>query len=171
MVPNPAYPIHPYGFVLAGADVRHVPIGPGIDFFEELSFEMLFGFERLGLLGETIETAVPFDRDRTGLMVGEGAGFLMLEDLKSAEGRGAGILGEICGYGTAFDPNRGQNAAQLQKWVSDFHVENEVNPKGVLIINGYRSTPLHLRDQPVFPNQMIDYCKKMYKHYSQPLIF
>ncbi len=36
LIPNPAYPIHPYGFVLAGADVRHVPIGPGIDFFEEL---------------------------------------------------------------------------------------------------------------------------------------
>ncbi len=36
LVPNPAYPIHPYGFVLAGADIRHVPIGPGIDFFAEL---------------------------------------------------------------------------------------------------------------------------------------
>ncbi|MEQ8495735.1 MAG: alanine transaminase [Gammaproteobacteria bacterium] len=36
LVPNPAYPIHPWGFVLAGADIRHVPIGPGIDFFEEL---------------------------------------------------------------------------------------------------------------------------------------
>ena len=36
LVPNPAYPIHTYGFVLAGADVRHVPIGPGFDFFEEL---------------------------------------------------------------------------------------------------------------------------------------
>ncbi len=36
LVPNPAYPIHPYGFVIAGADIRHVPIGPGIDFFEEL---------------------------------------------------------------------------------------------------------------------------------------
>ena len=36
LVPNPAYPIHPFGFVMAGADVRHVPIGPGIDFFEEL---------------------------------------------------------------------------------------------------------------------------------------
>lgn len=36
LVPNPAYPIHPYGFILAGADVRHVPIGPGIDFFAEL---------------------------------------------------------------------------------------------------------------------------------------
>ena len=36
LVPNPAYPIHPFGFVIAGADVRHVPIGSGIDFFEEL---------------------------------------------------------------------------------------------------------------------------------------
>ena len=36
LVPNPAYPIHPYGFVIAGADIRHVPIGAGIDFFEEL---------------------------------------------------------------------------------------------------------------------------------------
>ncbi|MBW9264546.1 MAG: alanine transaminase [Candidatus Thiodiazotropha sp. (ex. Lucinisca nassula)] len=36
LVPNPAYPIHPYGFIIAGADVRHVPMVPGIDFFDEL---------------------------------------------------------------------------------------------------------------------------------------
>ena len=36
LVPNPAYPIHPYGFVIAGADIRHVPIAPDVDFFEEL---------------------------------------------------------------------------------------------------------------------------------------
>jgi alanine-synthesizing transaminase len=36
LVPNPAYPIHPYGFIIAGADVRHVPLVPGIDFFGEL---------------------------------------------------------------------------------------------------------------------------------------
>ncbi len=36
LVPNPAYPIHPYGFIIAGADVRHVPLKPGVDFFEEL---------------------------------------------------------------------------------------------------------------------------------------
>jgi alanine-synthesizing transaminase len=36
LVPNPAYPIHPFGFVIAGADVRHIPIGPGLDFFEGL---------------------------------------------------------------------------------------------------------------------------------------
>ena len=36
LVPNPAYPIHPYGFVIAGADIRHVPLLPGDDFFGEL---------------------------------------------------------------------------------------------------------------------------------------
>jgi alanine-synthesizing transaminase len=36
LVPNPAYPIHPYGFIIAGADIRHVPLVPSIDFFEEL---------------------------------------------------------------------------------------------------------------------------------------
>ncbi|MDC4225748.1 MAG: aminotransferase class I/II-fold pyridoxal phosphate-dependent enzyme [Candidatus Manganitrophus sp.] len=35
LVPNPTYPIHPYGFVIAGADIRHVPMLPGLDFFEE----------------------------------------------------------------------------------------------------------------------------------------
>lgn len=36
LVPNPAYPIHPYGFVIAGADIRHVPMTEEVDFFEEL---------------------------------------------------------------------------------------------------------------------------------------
>lgn len=36
LVPNPAYPIHPYGFVIAGADIRHVPLLSGEDFFAEL---------------------------------------------------------------------------------------------------------------------------------------
>ena len=36
LVPNPSYPIHPYGFVIAGADIRHVPMTEGVDFFGEL---------------------------------------------------------------------------------------------------------------------------------------
>lgn len=34
--PTPAYPIHPYSAIIAGGEVRSVPIGPGIDFFEEI---------------------------------------------------------------------------------------------------------------------------------------
>ncbi|HJL66381.1 MAG: alanine transaminase [Arenicellales bacterium] len=36
LVPNPSYPIHPWGFVIAGADIHHVPLVPGVDFFDEL---------------------------------------------------------------------------------------------------------------------------------------
>lgn len=36
LVPNPAYPIHPYSVVIAGADLRHIKMLPGVDFFEEL---------------------------------------------------------------------------------------------------------------------------------------
>jgi alanine-synthesizing transaminase len=36
LVPNPAYPIHPYGCVIAGADIRHVPLTSEVDFFAEL---------------------------------------------------------------------------------------------------------------------------------------
>src|SRR4249919_883304 len=37
LVPNPSYPIHIYGPVIAGADIRHVPMVSGVDFFEELT--------------------------------------------------------------------------------------------------------------------------------------
>jgi alanine-synthesizing transaminase len=36
LVPNPAYPIHPYSVVIAGGDLMNFPIGPGYDFFEQL---------------------------------------------------------------------------------------------------------------------------------------
>jgi alanine-synthesizing transaminase len=36
LVPNPSYPIHPYGFVIAGADIRHIPMAHEDDFFTEL---------------------------------------------------------------------------------------------------------------------------------------
>lgn len=36
LVPNPSYPIHIYGPVISGADIRHVPMIPGVDFFDEL---------------------------------------------------------------------------------------------------------------------------------------
>lgn len=36
LVPDPSYPIHMYGAVIAGADIRSVPIAPGVDFFDEL---------------------------------------------------------------------------------------------------------------------------------------
>jgi 3-oxoacyl-[acyl-carrier-protein] synthase II len=49
-------------------------------------------------------TPRPFDRDRDGIVCGEGSGILVLESLESALGRGAQILAEITGFATNSDP-------------------------------------------------------------------
>jgi hypothetical protein len=52
-----------------------------------------------------------------------------------------------------------KNAAQLEKWRATYYEKHEVNPKGILLVNAYRETPLLLRDQPAFPHQMLAYAK------------
>ena len=49
-------------------------------------------------------TPRPFDRERDGIVCGEGSGILLLESLESALGRGASILAEITGFATNSDP-------------------------------------------------------------------
>ena len=50
LVPNPSYPIHPYGFVIAGADIRHVPLVPGGYFFAELERAIVNSWPRPKML-------------------------------------------------------------------------------------------------------------------------
>jgi hypothetical protein len=51
-------------------------------------------------------------------------------------------------------------AAQLMKWVSTYHAENEINPKGILIVNAFKDKPLKDRIEEAFPNQMLAYNKQ-----------
>ncbi|MGE5090828.1 MAG: beta-ketoacyl-ACP synthase II [Bacillota bacterium] len=65
------------------------------------------GFQNMRALStrnDSPETASrPFDRDRDGFVLGDGAGVVILESLEHAQGRGATILGEVVGYGASGD--------------------------------------------------------------------
>jgi 3-oxoacyl-[acyl-carrier-protein] synthase II len=79
----------------------------------------------------------PFDAERDGFVIGEGAGILVLESLASAQARGAEILGEIVGYGTTCDAH---------------HITSPI-PGGV---GGARAMALALQDGKLNPED-VDY--------------
>ena len=75
-----------------------VAICGGYDTMSEFTFA---GFN--SLMAVTPNLCRPFDKNRDGLVLGEGAGILVLEGLDHAENRGAFIIGEIKGYGESSD--------------------------------------------------------------------
>ncbi len=76
-------------------------IAGGVDVLSEPL--MVVGFSKLGALSTRNDSpelaSRPFDRNRDGFVLGEGAGMLVLEELESALARGASILAEVSGYG------------------------------------------------------------------------
>jgi 3-oxoacyl-[acyl-carrier-protein] synthase II len=78
---------------------------------EELCFESFVAFLRAGRLSGSDGRPVPFDARRDGMALAEGAALLALEEAGEAERRGAPVLAEILGHGSAFDPTGGEQAA------------------------------------------------------------
>jgi 3-oxoacyl-[acyl-carrier-protein] synthase II len=107
------------------------------------------GFERAGATSaKTSGTPMPFDKNRDGLVVGEGAGMLILESLEHAQARGAEIMAEIIGYGQSTDAHHitapsegGEGAARaMRKALQDANVQ----PEDIDYVSAHgTSTPLN----------------------------
>ena len=93
------------------------------------------------------KASIPFDKDRSGFVMGEGAGILVMESLDHALERGANILCEIVGYGstcdayhiTSPDP-KGESASKAMKDAID---EASINPSEVSYINAHGTSTLY----------------------------
>lgn len=103
----------------------------------------------LSLSTDPKKASIPFDVNRSGFVMGEGAGILVLEELEHAKKRGAKIYGEVVGYGATNDAYHitspaedGSGAAKAMEFaIRDAGIE----PKDVDYINAH-GTSTHLND-------------------------
>lgn len=124
--------------VAGGAEASITPLAMG-------------GFTSMSALTDASDpsrASIPFDKERSGFVMGEGAAVLILEELEHARARGAQILGEITGYGatcdayhiTAPDPEGAWSAACMEQALADAGLA----PEAVDYINAHgTSTPLN----------------------------
>ncbi len=89
------------------------------------------GFFRLGAL--TAAACAPFDRDRSGILTGEGGAVLLLETFEHARARGARMLAELLGYGINCDANHpvAPDAASVAECMRLAHRNSGVKPEEV----------------------------------------
>src|SRR6185369_14393817 len=85
-------------FDILRAGRADVMLAGGADAFSRITYA---GFSRLGAIAP--EKCQPFDRNRKGMIPGEGAGVLVLEPLERALARGARVYAEVAGYGLSCD--------------------------------------------------------------------
>ena len=103
----------------------------------------------LTLSNDKNRASIPFDKERSGFVMGEGAGIVILEELEHAKARGAKIYAEIVGYGATSDAYHitspapgGEGGARAMKVAIE---EAGINPEEITYINAH-GTSTHLND-------------------------
>ena len=110
------------------------------------------GFENMKALTHATEldrASIPFDKERSGFVIAEGAGAIVLEELEHALNRGAKIYGEVVGYGastdayhiTSPDPEGTGGARAMERAIEDANLK----PEQIDYINAH-GTSTHLND-------------------------
>lgn len=110
------------------------------------------GFSNMKALSTATDknrASIPFDKERSGFVMGEGAGLILLEDLEHAQKRGAKIYAEIVGYGASSDayhitsplPSGEGGARAMTNAIQDA----KIKPEDITYINAH-GTSTHLND-------------------------
>ena len=110
------------------------------------------GFTNIKALSQSTDknrASIPFDKERSGFVMGEGAGIVILEELEHAKARGAKIYAEVVGYGATSDAYHitspapeGEGGARAMKIAME---EAGAKPEDITYINAH-GTSTHLND-------------------------
>lgn len=108
------------------------------------------GFSSLTALSDSTDPArcsIPFDKDRSGFVMGEGSGVVVLEELEHARARGARIYAEVLGYGTTSDAYHitspaedGSGAARAMRNALE---DGGLEPEALTYINAHGTSTHH----------------------------
>jgi 3-oxoacyl-[acyl-carrier-protein] synthase II len=129
------------------------------------------GFQNMRALSERNDdpekASRPFDKDRDGFVLSEGAGLLVFEEYEHAKKRGANIIAEVLGYGASADGGHitqpDENGTGAAKAMEHALADAQLNPTDIGYINAHgTSTPLgDLAETKAVKTTFGDYAKKV----------
>lgn len=105
------------------------------------------GLTALTASTDPLRASIPFDKERSGFVMGEGAGIIVLEELSHAKKRGAKILAEVAGYGASADAfhitSPAEDGSGAARAMTDAMKEAGVKPEEVDYINAHGTSTHH----------------------------